>query len=122
MTQFIFVTGRWSCSAVSGRRDHLLLQTMRALMRKRYTSSFGVYQGMSLPVNPSWSCIHGRRLLYPELSNKRVAVCDIVRLVHKSGISMCVTRNMLDSWIGSTNAFLATALGLVAGTLYDRGY
>ena len=35
---------------------------------------------------------------------------------------MCLTRNLLDSWIGSTNAFLVLALGLVAGTLYDRGY
>ena len=38
-------------------------------------------------------------------------------------VCVCVvTRNVLDSWIGSTNAFLALALGLVAGTLYDRGY
>ncbi|KAG6376456.1 MFS general substrate transporter [Boletus reticuloceps] len=26
------------------------------------------------------------------------------------------------SWIGSTNAFLATSFGIVAGALYDRGY
>jgi hypothetical protein len=35
---------------------------------------------------------------------------------------VCVTRNVLDSSIGSINTFLALALGLVAGTLYDRGY
>jgi hypothetical protein len=35
---------------------------------------------------------------------------------------VCVTRNLLDSWIGSANAFLTASLGLVAGTLYDRGY
>ncbi|KAF8447578.1 MFS general substrate transporter [Boletus edulis BED1] len=26
------------------------------------------------------------------------------------------------SWIGSTNAFLATGVGIIAGALYDRGY
>lgn len=30
--------------------------------------------------------------------------------------------NLLDSWVGSVNAFLVTGCGLIAGILYDRGY
>jgi len=36
---------------------------------------------------------------------------------------VCGTQNLFDiSWIGSINLFLGVSLGLVSGTLYDRGY
>ena len=95
---------------------------MCALTRKRYISAFGVYQGIFLPLNP---------LVVKLCSLLQIFTpCSIYQMNHhrryrESCLQLWhvyVTRNLLDSWIGGTNVFLALALGLVAGTLYDRGY
>ena len=58
------------------------------------------------------------RVLYSEIPHKSDIICYIVSFyLHQLSVLKLFHR-----WVGSLNTFLVTAVGLISGALYDRGY
>jgi hypothetical protein len=90
------------------------------LIFNSYSVSYGVYQGIVVyDIEDRMLFILLSRILYPELPHKSNIIIYIVSFYYLCQMSVLkVSRR----WIGSLNTFLVTAVGLVSGALYDKGY